>query len=168
MDTLFALFAAIAMFTIILSVPEMQDRMSGSTMGMLFITLPDLFYTNMPGGIILAPAFFILVGFAALSSTISLGEVVTSLMIDKKGWSRPKATVICAGGVFVGSILAALSLGAVEPLSSFELIEGKPGVLATLDKGAPITGFSTKGSWLRVTSDDGKSGWIHLSLVTTG
>ena len=133
LDTLFALFAAIAMFTIILSVPEMQDRMSGSTMGMLFITLPDLFYTNMPGGIILAPAFFILVGFAALSSTISLGEVVTSLMIDTRGWSRPKATVICAGGVFVGSILAALSLGAVEPLSSFELIEGKPGVLATLD-----------------------------------
>jgi hypothetical protein len=39
-------------------------------------------------------------------------------------------------------------------------------VLVTLDAGAPVTGYSTKGSWLRVESDDGWSGWIHRSLVS--
>ncbi len=148
LDTSFALLACIAMFTIIYSVPGLDERISGSTVGMLFITLPDLFYTQMPGGIILAPLFFILVAFAALSSTISLGEVVTSLMIDKRGWSRHKATIVCASIIFVGSILAGLSLGAVGPLSNFEIFEGKAGVLSTLDHLAanwllPLGGLGT-------------------------
>lgn len=148
LDTGFALVACIAMFTIIFSVPGLQDRLSGSTVGMLFITLPDLFYTQMPGGVVLAPLFFVLVGFAALSSTISLGEVVSSLMIDRAGWSRPKAVLVCSSVIFVGSIMAALSLGAVEPLSTFEIFEGKAGVLSTLDHLAanwllPLGGLGT-------------------------
>ena len=148
LDTAFALVACIAMFTIIFSVPGLQERLSGSTVGMLFITLPDLFYTSMPGGRVVAPLFFVLVGFAALSSTISLGEVVASLVIDRRGWSRPKATIVTSSIVFVGSILAALSLGAVEPLSSFEFFDGKAGVLSTLDHLAanwllPLGGLGT-------------------------
>lgn len=133
LDTCFGLLAAVAMFTIIFSVPGLQDRVSGSTVSMLFITLPDLFYTAMPGGVVLAPLFFVLLAFAALSSTISLGEVVTSLMIDRRGWSRPKAAIICSSVVFLGSFLAALSLGAVAPLSDMELFAGKTGLLQTLD-----------------------------------
>ena len=133
LDTAVALLACVAMFTIIFSIPGLEGRISGSTVGMLFVILPELFYSQMPGGVILGPLFFVLVGFAALSSTISLGEVVTSLLIDRKGWSRPKATIICASMVFVGSVLAALSLGAVGPLSSFEFFSGKAGVLSTLD-----------------------------------
>ncbi len=148
LDTLFALLAAVAMFTIIFSVPGLQDRVSGSTVGMLFITLPDLFYTQMPGGAVLAPLFFVLVAFAALSSTISLGEVVTSLMIDRRGWSRRKAASTCSSIVFAGSVLAALSVGAVGPLSSFEIFAGKAGLLSTLDHLAanyllPIGGLGT-------------------------
>jgi NSS family neurotransmitter:Na+ symporter len=141
-DTGFALLAAIAMFTIIFSVPGLQEKISGSTVGMLFITLPELFYTEMPGGVVLAPLFFVLVAFAALSSTISLGEVVTSLMVDRRGWSRPEATKFCMSVVFVGSILAALSLGAVGPLTEFSfegvpvlerVFSSKAGVLSILD-----------------------------------
>jgi NSS family neurotransmitter:Na+ symporter len=132
-DTAVALLCCFAMFTIIFSTQGLEERVSGSTVGMLFITLPDLFYTEMPGGAVLAPLFFVLVGFAALSSTISLGEVTTSLLIDLLKWPRPRATVVTTGVVFVGSILAALSLGAVPALSSFEIFEGKQGVLSTLD-----------------------------------
>jgi NSS family neurotransmitter:Na+ symporter len=132
-DTGVALLCCFAMFTIIFSIPGLQDRISGSTVGMLFITLPDLFYTEMPGGTVLAPLFFVLVAFAALSSTISLGEVTTSLLIDLLKWARPKATVATTCTVFGGSILAALSLGAVPALSSFEVFECKRGVLSTLD-----------------------------------
>lgn len=132
-DTAVALLACIAMFTIIYSVPGLEQKVSGSTVGMLFITLPALFYTAMPGGIVLGPLFFVLVGFAALSSTISLGEVTTSLLIDLRHWKRPKATIVTSTSVFMGSILAALSLGAVKGFSVFEYFSGKKGVFATLD-----------------------------------
>ena len=94
----------------------------------------------------LGPLFFILVAFAALSSTISLGEVGTSLLIDFAGWRRSRATIVMTSAVFVGSILAALSLGSIKVLSSFSIFEGKEGVFATLDHLAsnwmlPIGGF---------------------------
>ena len=132
-DTSVAMLACVAMFTIIFSVPGLEEKVSGSTVGMLFITLPDLFYTVMPGGAILGPLFFVLVGFAALSSTISLGEVTTSLLIDLRHWKRPKAVIFTSSVVFMGSILAALSLGAVTGLSSFQIFPGKSGMLETLD-----------------------------------
>ncbi len=121
LDTIFALLACIAMFTIIMSVPEVKAQVSQGhvgTVGMLFITLPQLFYTEMPGGAVLAPLFYVLVAFAALSSTLSLGEVVASIMIDRRGWGRKKAVLITSGVVFAGSVFAALSLGASETLSS--------------------------------------------------
>jgi NSS family neurotransmitter:Na+ symporter len=133
LDTLVAILACVAMFIIIYSVPGLSSRVSGSTIGMLFITLPDLFYTQMPGGLLLGPLFFVLVAFAALSSTISLGEVTASLAIDLGGWTRARATVVTTSVVFIGSILSALSLGANDRLSSFELFSGKKGVLSTLD-----------------------------------
>ena len=147
-DTVIALLACLAMFTIIFSVPGLDEKINGSTVGMLFITLPNLFYTSMPGGVIVGPLFFVLVAFAALSSTISLGEVVVSLFIDKSGWSRGKAVVICSIAIFFASVLAALSLGAVPSLSSIELFEGKAGVLTTLDHLAanwclPLGGLGT-------------------------
>ena len=133
LDTTVALLACTAMFTIIFSVSGSGSRISGSTIGMLFITLPDLFYTEMPGGSVLAPLFFVLVAFAALSSTISLGEVASSLLIDLLGWARSRATILTASVVFIGSILCALSLGASDLFSSFEMFEGKNGMLSTLD-----------------------------------
>jgi len=39
-------------------------------------------------------------------------------------------------------------------------------ILATLDAGSRITAYFTKGQWMRVESDGGKSGWIRRSLVS--
>jgi NSS family neurotransmitter:Na+ symporter len=146
LDTIVALLACVAMFTIIFSVSGLETRVSSSTIGMLFITLPDLFYTVMPGGSVLGPLFFVLVAFAALSSTISLGEVSASLLIDLVGWRRSSATIITTSVVFIGSILCALSLGANNLLSSLEIFKGKNGMFSTLDHLAanwmlPLGGF---------------------------
>ena len=113
---------------------------------MLFISLPQLFYDVVPGGVVLAPLFYVLVGFAALTSTISMLEGVVSYFIDEKDWSRAKATLRCGGSIFVVTLLAALSFGAVPALSGFEIFEGKAGVFSTLDHFAanwalPIGGF---------------------------
>jgi len=147
LDTLIALFACIIMYSIIFSSPDLQTQLNagggGSTIGMLFVTIPKLFYTEMAGGFMLAPLFYILVGFAALSSTISLLEVVVALLIDKMEYSRLKATVLAAGGTYLISILCALSLGANTFLTELKifgsgilserLLAGKSGVLEILD-----------------------------------
>lgn len=146
LDTLIAIVATVIMFSVIFSVPGMTEQVGKSTAGMLFITLPQLFYTAVPMGFILAPLFFVLVGFAALTSTISLLEVVVAYFIDEKQWSRRKATSICGALTFIVSMLCALSLGAWDSLSNFEVFAGKPGLFSTLDHIAsnwmlPIGGF---------------------------
>ncbi len=147
LDTVVAIVACIIMYTIIFSAPDVKSSLSGSTVGMLFITLPNLLYTQIPFGATVAPIFYILVGFAALSSTISLLEVIVSLMIDKLKIQRHKATFIGTGITYVVSFFAALSLGGVSWLSNFSFFgEGKEGVLNTLDHIAanwmlPVGGF---------------------------
>jgi hypothetical protein len=39
-------------------------------------------------------------------------------------------------------------------------------ILVTLAAGTPVTGFSHKGEWVRVVSDDGSRGWIHQGLLS--
>lgn len=133
LDTLIAISAAVIMFAVIFSVPGMKEAITGSTAGMLFITLPSLFYNEVPFGVLLAPLFYLLVCFAALTSTISLLEVVASYFIDERRWSRTRATITCGFGVFVLSLLCALSFGAWDPLSSFTWVEGKNGLFSHLD-----------------------------------
>lgn len=59
--------------------------------GLMFVTLPKVF-AAMPFGTVIGAAFFILVLFAALTSSISLMETVVSICQDKFKWSR---TVSC-------------------------------------------------------------------------
>lgn len=122
LDTLIAMVATAIMFSVIFSVPGMLEKVSGSTVGMLFITLPELFYNEMPMGSVLAPLFYMLVGFAALTSTISLLEVITSYFIDQRGMSRRIATMVCGAAAFLLSALCGLSFGASKMLSSFSWV----------------------------------------------
>lgn len=134
LDTFVAICACIIMYTIIFTVPGVESSVSGSTIGMLFITLPNLLYTAIPGGSVIAPVFYVLVAFAALTSTISLLEVIVALFIDKMGMARHKATFLGVALSYVVSIFSALSLGAVGFLSGFSFFgPGKEGVLSTLD-----------------------------------
>lgn len=177
LDTLIAVVATVIMFSVIFSVPGMEQEVGKSTAGMLFITLPQLFYTDVPMGFILAPLFFVLVGFAALTSTISLLEVVVAYFIDEKNWTRRKATLVCGGVTFIVTTLCALSLGANEGLSSFEVFAGKGGMFSTLDHLAsnwllPIGGFCitvgvgwfmTKEETMAELVDETTPGWFSYS-----
>jgi neurotransmitter:Na+ symporter, NSS family len=133
LDTLIALVATIIMFSVIFSVSGMAEQVGSSTVGMLFISLPQLFYSEVPFGALLGPLFYVLIALAALTSTMSLLEVVASYIIDEHGVERHKATLMCGGAVFVFTILAALSFGAVPALSSFGLFAGKSGWFENAD-----------------------------------
>jgi neurotransmitter:Na+ symporter, NSS family len=146
LDTVIALVASAIMFSVIFSVPGLSDQIGRSTVGMLFVSLPHLFYTAVPFGAVLAPLFYVLVAFAALTSTVSLLEVVVSYFIDEKRFARHKAVTACGLGTLVLSALCALSLGASPSLSGFEVFTGKQGVLSNLDHLAsnwllPLGGF---------------------------
>lgn len=66
--------------------------------GLMFITLPKVFGSMSMGGIVGA-VFFLLVLFAAITSTISLMEAIVSIFLDRFHVSRPQAClavlVIC-------------------------------------------------------------------------
>jgi NSS family neurotransmitter:Na+ symporter len=133
MDTLIAIVACMIMYTIIFSVPGMEDQVAGSTIGMLFLTLPNVFYTQMGAGTVIGPLFYILVAFAALTSTISVLEVIVSFFIDHLGWKRRRAAIVAGLMTYCLSILCAMSLGALDLMSTFEIFGGKAGLLSTLD-----------------------------------
>lgn len=71
--------------------------------GLMFQMLPKIFDT-IPLGSIVGVVFFLLVFFAALTSSISLMETVVSIIEDKFHWGRKK---VC-GAVIIGCVLLAL------------------------------------------------------------
>jgi len=63
----------------------------------------------LPFGNVLALIFFILLSFAALSSSISMLEVSVAYLIDSRGWTRARATFTLAAAAFTLGIPCALS-----------------------------------------------------------
>ena len=106
LDTLVALLAAVILFPILLAAGQETDQGPG----LVFATLPIAF-SEMPGGTVLAPIFFLLLSFAALTSSISLLEVATAYFIDERGWSRTKATLGTGGAILVLGIPSAIAAG---------------------------------------------------------
>ncbi len=78
--------------------------------GLTFITMPAVF-SHMVGGQFFAIAFFTLLLVAALTSSVSLMEVVTSFMIDEFGMKRVPAAIVMALLMFALGVPASLSLG---------------------------------------------------------
>lgn len=163
LDTLIALIATVIMFSVIFSVAGMEEQVGASTVGMLFISLPELFYSEVPFGTILGPLFYVLVALAALTSTISLLEVVASYLIDEHGVTRQRATLACGAIVFGFTILAALSFGAVPELSNFEIFAGKQGWFSTADHFVSNWMLPTGGLAITIAA-----GWFMTREATSG
>lgn len=110
-DTLVAILAGFIIFPAAFSVGIQPD--AGPSL--LFITLPNVFqqaFGNLPWlAVLLSLLFYILLALAALTSTISLHEVVTAYLHEEFKFSRSKAaTLVTAGCTFLG-VLSSLSLG---------------------------------------------------------
>jgi NSS family neurotransmitter:Na+ symporter len=106
LDTAIALLACMVLFPIIFTF----GMEAGSGPGLVFVSIP-IAMSQMPAGSFFAFVFFALLVFAALTSAISLLEVVASYMIDEKGWSRLKASVVSGVVVAIIGVPSALSGG---------------------------------------------------------
>lgn len=78
--------------------------------GLLFVTLPAVL-NQMPGAALLHPVFFVMVAIAALTSAISLLEVMVALARQRLGLTRRMATWAAAGLSFVAGLPSALAQG---------------------------------------------------------
>ncbi len=169
LDTLIALVATVIMFSVIFSVAGMRDEVGGSTVGMLFISLPELFYTAVPFGMVLGPLFYVLVALAALTSTISLLEVVSAYLIDQRRITRRKATVGAGAAIFVFTTFAVLSIPGLlgAPSESFfatmKVFEGKIGWFATADHFVSNWMLPTGGFFITLAA-----GWFMTRDSTRG
>ena len=106
-DTVVAIGAGLAIFPIVFA--NHLDPAAGP--GLVFVTLP-LAFGSLSGGLILGVLFFVLLSFAALTSSISLLEPVVELLEERLGLGRRAATILPA--------LAAWALG-IAALLSFNL-----------------------------------------------
>ncbi|HET6340726.1 MAG TPA: sodium-dependent transporter [Gemmatimonadota bacterium] len=89
--------------------------------GMVFVVLASLLGTIPPapwGGILFGVAFFVLLGIAAITSSISLLEVIVAWIVDERGWPRKKAAWTFGALAFVVGTPSALAGGAVAWLTS--------------------------------------------------
>ena len=106
MDTMAAILAGIAIFPAVFALG--LDPAQGPAL--MFITLPGVF-NQMPMGNIFGLIFFVLVLFAALTSSISMLEVTTSVLSETKGISRNKAAIGTGAVITLLGIPVALSFG---------------------------------------------------------
>ena len=102
-DTAIALFAGLVIFPLVFAFG--LEPAAGP--GLLFRTLPVAF-AQLPAGWLIAAVFFLLVTFAALSSAISLLEVVVAYFVDERGWTRRRAAVGLGLVIFVLGIPSAM------------------------------------------------------------
>jgi len=82
----------------------------GQGAGLLFATLPAVFYA-MPGGAVVGAIFFTLMLAAAVTSGISLMEVVVTTVTDRTRLSRPQAAWTVAVGSFLAALPVTLGMG---------------------------------------------------------
>ena len=90
-DTIVAFLAGVMIIPAVFVFLGKEGMSAGP--GLMFVAMPKIFAEMGIAGRIVGCAFFIMVLFAALTSSVSVLEAVVSGMIDKTGVSRKKATL---------------------------------------------------------------------------
>ena len=97
-----------------------NEEALGQGAGLMFVTLPKIFDT-MPGGSVIGAAFFIMVFFAALTSSISLMETVVSIFLDKFKLSRRVCCLLVLGISLALGVPSALGYSAWSGVSILKM-----------------------------------------------
>lgn len=126
MDMSVAFLAGLMIFPLVFS----QGAEPSQGPGLVFVVLPGIFQAMGPLlGKIVGGGFFLLLCFAALTSTISLLEIPVAYLVDQKKRPRKSMVWLTALAIFVIGLPSMLSQGAVKIFSSLPFYGGK----STLD-----------------------------------
>jgi len=116
-DTAIAILAGLIIFPTLFHA-GLEPGASGP--GMVFVVFTSLLSSIPPdpwGGVVFGTGFFVLLGVAALTSSVSLLEVCTSWAVDERGMSRKKAAITLGFVALLLGIPSALANGAVPWLT---------------------------------------------------
>ena len=108
-DTLVALLAGLMIIPAVY-IFSGEEGLSSQGAGLMFMTLPKVFQ-QMPGGNIIALLFFVLVFFAAITSSISVMEAIVSSLMDKFHLKRIPCCLIVIGICLLLGIPSSLGNG---------------------------------------------------------
>jgi neurotransmitter:Na+ symporter, NSS family len=124
-----AVMAGLVVFPLIFALGMEAQVIGGGTgtVGALFVVLPQAFAGLGPGGQVIGALFFVALVVGALTSAISLLEVVVSSMIDGTGVPRARAALLCGAGIALLGVPAAYS---VDVLGVMDQIGGNVFLIA--------------------------------------
>lgn len=113
-DTLFAILAGVAIMPAVFSF----GLEPGQGPGLLFVTIPYIF-SQMPLGGLLAVLFFFVLFVAAITSSISLLEVVVAYIIEEFKIKRQVAVISAVTTVVILGVFCSLSQGVLSDITIF-------------------------------------------------
>lgn len=112
-DSAIAFLAGLMIIPAVFSFSGGNEQALGKGPGLMFVTLPKVF-DSMKGGSVIGAVFFLLVLFAALTSSISLMETVVSIVRDKFGLKRNTTCLIVLAFCLVLGIPSSLGFGVLD------------------------------------------------------
>lgn len=126
-DSMVAILAGLIIFPAAFSVGIQPD--AGPSL--IFITLPNVFQQAFGGipflALLFSLMFYVLLALAALTSTISLHEVVTAYLDERFNMGRGRAAVLVTSFCVITGVLSSLSLGVWDDkffgLGFFDLLD---------------------------------------------
>ena len=125
-DTSIALMAGFAIFPAAFHFMEVEGVAAADVglggFALMFYTLPQVFASLGVAGAIMGCFFFVMVAIAAVTSVVSLIEVVTQFIIQKFRVNRKTAAIIPMVLATLISIPVSLSLGGVFSFVGFDLL----------------------------------------------
>lgn len=128
-DTVIALMAGLMIFPALFAM-GMKPESGGPAL--IFVVLPEVF-AEMPLGSFISVVFFILLSIAALTSMVSLLEVVVSYFVDETTWSRTKSVWLIGGFTFLMGLPSALAQGGSAFLTKEVSLFGVTGFFSIMD-----------------------------------
>lgn len=108
-----AFVAGLMVFPLIFAL-GMQSKITGGTIGALFVALPKAFASMGAVGRLVGGAFFVALVVGALTSAISLLEVIVSAAIDAFGWERRVATLVGGAAVSACGVFSAYDIAVLD------------------------------------------------------
>ena len=118
MDTTVALLAGLAIFPIVFA----NGLEPGAGPGLIFQTLPIAF-GHMQYGAFFGMLFFVLLVFAAWSSSISLIEPAVAWLVENKGMTRVYASIVAGFATWAMGLLTVLSFNLWSDVKLLSMIE---------------------------------------------
>lgn len=129
-DTSVAFFAGLMVFPLVhflafkLNINPQEIGTSGPPL--IFVVLPQIFHEMGPIlGRVIGGSFFLLVCFAALTSTISLLEVPVAYLVDQKKLKRKTVVWLIALVIFVCGLPSMMSMGMIGWLNKLTFYRGQ-------------------------------------------